>query len=91
LSSIASDNALRQIPSELPVLLTGGSQDPVGGETGLTELAMHYTKSGHSRLSVKIYPEGRHEMFNETNREEFTADVLDWIENMVPDNEHKEL
>jgi hypothetical protein len=30
-------------------------------------------------------------MINETNREEFTADVLDWIENMVPDNEHKEL
>lgn len=84
LRAIASDVALQGIRSELPVLLTGGSDDPVGGERGITELAMHYARSGHNRLTIKIYPKGRHEMFNETNREEFTADVLDWIEKQLP-------
>jgi len=84
LATIASDQALRQIRPELPILVTGGADDPVGGERGLSELAMHYTRSGHNRLTVKIYPLGRHEMFNEINREDFTVDVLNWIEKQLP-------
>jgi alpha-beta hydrolase superfamily lysophospholipase len=66
------------------MLVTGGSDDPVGGERGLTELAMHYSRSGHLCLTVKIYPGGRHEMFNEINRNDFSGDVLDWIEKQLP-------
>jgi alpha-beta hydrolase superfamily lysophospholipase len=84
LRAIASDDALQQIRSDLPILVTGGSDDPVGGERGLTELAMHYAKSGHKHLTVNIYPQGRHEMFNEINRMEFCKDVLDWIDNQLP-------
>lgn len=84
LQAIASDHALRRIRKDLPVLFTGGADDPVGGQKGITDLVMHYAKSGHSSLSTKIYPEGRHEMFNETNRDEFTADVLNWIEEQLP-------
>ncbi len=84
LTAIASNRALRRIRSELPVLLTGGAEDPVGGQQGITDLAMHYAKSGHNNLLTKIYPEGRHEMFNETNRDEFSADVLNWIEKQLP-------
>ncbi|NQV86186.1 MAG: alpha/beta hydrolase [Woeseiaceae bacterium] len=83
LRSIASDKALHRIRPELPILLTGGADDPAGGERGIAELAMHYAKSGHNHLTVNIYPEGRHEMFNESNRNEFSADVLDWIENQL--------
>ncbi|MCJ7590511.1 MAG: alpha/beta hydrolase [Woeseiaceae bacterium] len=83
LRSIASETALRRIRAELPIMLTGGADDPVGGERGITELAMHYAKSGHNHLTVKIYPQGRHEMFNESNRNEFSADVLDWLENQL--------
>jgi len=85
LQAIASDQELQRIRVELPILLTGGSDDPVGGEHGISELAMHYTRSGHHRLAVKIYPKGRHEMFNETNRDEFSDDILDWIEEQLPD------
>lgn len=84
LQAIASNRALRRIRKDLPVLFTGGADDPVGGQKGITDLVMHYAKSGHSSLSTKIYPEGRHEMFNETNRDEFTADVLYWIEEQLP-------
>jgi alpha-beta hydrolase superfamily lysophospholipase len=84
LKAIASNRALRQIRDDLPVLFTGGADDPVGGQQGITDLVMHYAKSGHNSLTTKIYPDGRHEMFNEINRDEFTADVLIWIEEQLP-------
>ena len=84
LKAIASDNALRRIQSDLPLLLTGGSEDPVGGQQGITDLALHYSKSGHTRVSTRIYEGGRHEMFNEVNRDEFSADLLNWIEEQLP-------
>jgi len=84
LGAIASDKALQRIRSDLPILLTGGSDDPVGGERGLTALAMHYAQTGHSRMTLKLYSEGRHEMLNEINRDEFSADVLNWVEQHLP-------
>ncbi len=83
LIEIASDHALSRIPADLPILIMGGQDDPVGGEDGMSNLAMHYAQSHHQRLTVRIYPEGRHEMFNETNRKEVTADMLDWIRRSV--------
>lgn len=84
LRAIGSDKSLMRIRSDLPILLTGGAADPVGGDKGITKLAMHYAQTLHGRLTVKIYPEGRHEMFNETNRDEFTDDVLSWVEERLP-------
>jgi len=79
LFKIASDNELNRIPADLPILITGGSDDPVGGEDSMTRLTVHYAQTGHQRLAMKIYPEGRHEMLNETNRDDVTGDWLDWI------------
>ena len=76
---LGSDEAVNRIPSDLPILITGGSNDPVGGEDGMGELALHLAQTMHSRIKVKIYPDGRHEMLNETNRDEVMADWLDWI------------
>jgi alpha-beta hydrolase superfamily lysophospholipase len=45
----------------------------------MTRLAMHYAQTSHQRIKVKIYADGRHEMLNETNRDEVTADWLDWV------------
>jgi alpha-beta hydrolase superfamily lysophospholipase len=42
-------------------------------------LAARYEKTRHPELTMKIYVGGRHEMLNETNRDEFTNDVLRWI------------
>jgi len=80
LLQIYSDNSLRRISSELPILITGGELDAVGGDKGMGKLAMRYAQTLHSRLKVRIYPEGRHEMLNETNRDEVTRDWLDWID-----------
>ena len=80
LLEISSRAALASVPTNLPVLITGGERDPVGGNKGLGALAEAYRKSGHKRVTLKMYADGRHEMFNETNRDEFTNDVLGWME-----------
>lgn len=84
LTSIASDKALAQIPSDLPLLITGGAHDPVGGKRGMTALAAHYKAAGHENFTIKTYADGRHEMLNETNRNEFSSDILSWILRQLP-------
>jgi alpha-beta hydrolase superfamily lysophospholipase len=37
----------------------------------------------HQRVKLKIYPDGRHEMLNEVNRDEVMADWLDWIDQIT--------
>jgi alpha-beta hydrolase superfamily lysophospholipase len=72
-------SSLQKIPAKLPILITGGDKDPVGGLKGMTLLATTYRRSGHDRVTLRTYPDGRHEMLNEINRDEFTSDVLAWI------------
>lgn len=83
LLEISSPATLRQIPPALPILITGGEVDPVGGKKGMTQLKQAYERSGHQQVTLTMYPGGRHEMLNETNREEFTSDLLQWIEQIV--------
>ncbi len=80
LFEISSDHALTRIPTDLPILITGGAADPVGGDAGMSKLALHYAQTLHQRLKIKIYPDGRHEMLNDINRDEVTADWLAWID-----------
>jgi alpha-beta hydrolase superfamily lysophospholipase len=80
LYEIGSDLQISRIPTDLPILISGGELDPVGGERKMGKLALHYAQTSHGRLKVKIYPGGRHEMLNEVNRDQVTADWLDWIE-----------
>jgi alpha-beta hydrolase superfamily lysophospholipase len=79
LSRIRKRRSIRKIPMNLPVLITGGEKDPVGGRTAMSRLADAYRRTGHTNVTLKVYANGRHEMMNEINRDEFMADVLRWI------------
>ncbi len=83
LLEISRESALRKVPTVLPILITGGELDPVGGAKALTRLAAEYEATGHENVTLKLYPGGRHEMVNETNRDEVTADILAWIDTVV--------
>ncbi|HSD69595.1 MAG TPA: alpha/beta hydrolase [Woeseiaceae bacterium] len=76
--------SIRRIPPQMPVLITGGEKDPVGGQKAMTRLADAYRDTGHSDVTLKVYPDGRHEMLNELNRDEFMEDVLRWIDDNIP-------
>lgn len=79
LLDVTSARSLRDIPPGLPILILGGQRDPVGGEDGLTKLALRYRSTAHTDVTLRIYEGGRHEMLNETNRDEVESDVVNWI------------
>ena len=69
------------VPAGLPMLLASGDRDPVGAMgRGVQRAATLYRRAGVREVSVILYPGGRHELLNETNRDQVTGDILTWIE-----------
>ncbi len=83
LLEITSRTALHSVPRNLPILITGGEKDPVGGTAGMQRLAAAYRDTGHGKVDLKVYPGGRHEMLNEINRREVMADLIHWINSVL--------
>ncbi|WP_024616911.1 alpha/beta hydrolase [Pseudomonas kilonensis] len=79
LQQISKASNLAQIDPGLPLLVIGGECDPVSEGKRLKDLADALRDAGSQHLQLTIYPQARHELFNETNRDEVTADVLAWI------------
>lgn len=69
---------------DLPVYIVSGSDDPVHADwSAIERLAGNYRDCGLQDVTVKNYPGGRHEMFNETNRDEVVAQLLDWLDSKL--------
>lgn len=79
LQQISKASNLAQIDPGLPLLVIGGECDPVSEGKRLTSLAEALHRAGSQCLELKIYPQARHELFNESNRDEVTADLLTWL------------
>jgi len=80
LQQISKASNLAQIDPGLPILVMGGECDPVSEGKSLKSLAHALREAGSQHLQLNIYPQARHEVFNETNRDEVTADVLRWLD-----------
>jgi alpha-beta hydrolase superfamily lysophospholipase len=77
LAGLASPEMAARIPKTLPIYVASGERDPLAGKLqGLVDV---YEAAGLN-LTARIYPGARHELFNETNRDEVTADLLTWLE-----------
>jgi alpha-beta hydrolase superfamily lysophospholipase len=71
----------RKMEKNLPILLMAGSEDSLGGEKSIAKLANAYVRrSGLTDVRAIIYPDARHEVFNETNRDEVVADLIAWLD-----------
>ena len=82
LQYIANKNNLKKMDPATPVYIFSGDHDPVGGNgEGVQKVAGFFREAGTEDLTVKLYPDGRHEMMNELNRDEVFADLLAWLEN----------
>ena len=75
------DPKLAKAPKHLPVLVISGERDPVTGpgQAHANVLVDRYRAAGLD-VEHRVYPGGRHELFNETNRGEVTADVIAWLD-----------
>ena len=80
LNQLYQKSTLDRIQSDLPIYLFGGDQDPVGEQgKALPKLYDAYIAAGQKDVTIKLYPQGRHEMLNETNRNDVIHDIINWL------------
>ena len=79
-ATLADPTVLAGIRPDLPLLLVSGSDDPLAGGGQLVEvLGQRYRDAGLADVTVRLYDGARHEILNETNRDEVTADIVAWL------------
>lgn len=82
---LADPSELATVRSDLPILIASGSDDPLAGGGDLVQLlGQRYRDAGLADVTVRVYPGGRHEILNETNRDEVTADIIAWLVAHLP-------
>jgi alpha-beta hydrolase superfamily lysophospholipase len=81
---LADPDRVAAMRSDLPVYIAAGEMDPVNGQLALvTALLDRYTSAGLTDVTLKTYPQARHEIFNEINRDEVIADLLTWLDDKL--------
>lgn len=85
LGHIHDPETTAQVPKDLPIQLIAGSMDPVGGQSkGVDQVAGQYRKAGVRQVTTRYYIGARHELLNESNRDEVTADLIAWLDAHLP-------
>lgn len=81
LSEIYKPENLAKIDKNKPIYIFSGENDPVGGKKAVNvkKLEAMYKGLGVNDVTMKIYPQCRHEILNEVNNKEVYADMLDAI------------
>ena len=74
-------NGIAKMNKTMPVYMFSGDHDPVGDMgKGVANVKNALDKAGMQNVTMRLYPEGRHEMLNELNKEEVMSDLLAWVE-----------
>ncbi len=82
---LADPAQLAVIRDSLPVYIAVGEADPVnGGLALLTPLTERLEAAGLTDVTVRIYPGARHEILNETNRDDVIAELNRWLDRVTP-------
>ena len=71
---------IKKIPKKLPLFLISGADDPVGdlGE-GVKHVYDSYKDAGVEDIIWRLFENDRHEILNETDKEEVYKDILSWL------------
>ncbi len=80
LISISNGEWAERVPISLPVFIVSGDKDPLadGGE-GIKELYNALDDHEMNELKMKLYPESRHEIYNDLSRDEAFSDLIEWV------------
>ena len=69
------------INKELPIFLLSGAEDPVGNYSkGVIKVYEKMKKTFIKDVTIKLYPNDRHEILNEVNKEDVINDIIKWLD-----------
>jgi alpha-beta hydrolase superfamily lysophospholipase len=63
-----------------PVFVIAGDHDPAAAMGAHATTLANALRAAGVEVDITLYEGARHEILNETNRDEVTADIIDWIE-----------
>jgi alpha-beta hydrolase superfamily lysophospholipase len=78
-ATVMEPDAIARVPKRLPVLLITGEKDPVSGGGVQVRVLEQRLRDAGLDVTAHYYPDARHELLNETNRDEVHADVTSWL------------
>jgi len=77
---LADPGAYARVRKGLPLLILSGDADPLIGGGALFERLADRWRAAGADVTTRLYAGGRHEMLNETDRDEVTADIVAWLD-----------
>ena len=81
MAEIFSPAQLKKLPQRLPVYVLAGEKDALNNDlAGIKKLHAALELAGLEQVTVRIYPGARHELLNETNRDEVTRELIAWLD-----------
>ncbi len=88
LFKLTFEEYLTKMPRDLPVFFVAGMEDPVGNYgKGVKKVADGFLALGMRNVECKLYPEDRHEILNELDRENIYADIRHWMEKVLEEKQ----
>ena len=84
ISRLYNKKLLSRMPKSLPVFFVAGEDDPVGDYgKGVLKAVDMFKNIGMQNVKVKLYPTDRHEILNETDREQVYDDLYSWLNFLI--------
>ncbi len=75
---------LARIPRDLPIYAFSGADDPVhDGEKDFNRMIEAYRGAGLTKVEYRVYPGGRHELFNDINARQVVGDLVAWLKRVL--------
>ena len=81
---VSEETTAAGMPKDLPIYLVVGELDPVGGADAAREVGDLFARVGMKDVTTQVWPGARHEVFNETNRDEAEDHLLAWLDPRFP-------
>lgn len=73
---------IKKMPKTLPIFIVSGKDDPVGDMgKGVQKVFEWFKQAGMEDVTCKLYENDRHEILNETDRQQVYEDIADWLLN----------
>lgn len=77
---LTNQKNIDKMNKDAPIYFMSGAEDPVGDYgVGVEKAYKAFCDAGLHDVTIRLYPNGRHEMLNETNNQEVYQDILNWL------------